>query len=141
MDETINRSITVSTSINLPIEKVWRLWTNPEHIREWNNMSADWHCPKVENDLRLGGRFLYVMALKDGSLSFDFVGTYEQIIVNELISYRLDDDRTSTIVFKDGREVTISETFEPEDTQPDEMQKQFCAAILASFKRYANSNH
>jgi uncharacterized protein YndB with AHSA1/START domain len=139
MDETLNRSITVDTQVNATIEKVWELWTSPEHIREWNNMSADWHSPKVENDLRTGGKFLFVMALKDGSLSFDFSGTYDEVKEHQLITYTLDDGRKSKISFNNGPCVTISETFEPENAQPLEMQTQFCEAILASFKQYVEN--
>lgn len=139
MDETLNRSITVYTDVNATIERVWDLWTGPEHIQKWNNMSSDWHSPKVENDLRPGGRFLFVMALKDGSMSFDFTGTYEEVELHQLISYTLDDGRKSRILFSDGPFVTISETFEPENSQPLEMQTQFCEAVLTSFKQYAES--
>jgi uncharacterized protein YndB with AHSA1/START domain len=140
MDETLNRSITVYTDVNATIERVWDLWTGPEHIEKWNNTSADWHSPKVENDLRPGGRFLFVMALKDGSMSFDFSGTYDAVEPHQLISYTLDDGRRSRIMFSDGPFVTISETFEPENAQPLEMQTQFCEAILASFKQYAEGD-
>jgi uncharacterized protein YndB with AHSA1/START domain len=141
MDTTSNRTITVDTLVHAPIEQVWELWTAAEHISQWNNFSDQWHSPKVENDLCPGGRFLFVMALKDGSSSFDFCGTYDEVKVNELISYTLDDGRKSTITFRDGPVVTIIETFEPEDTQPIGMQMEFCGAILASFKHYAETKH
>jgi uncharacterized protein YndB with AHSA1/START domain len=139
MDETLNRSITVDTQVNATIEKVWEFWTTPEHISQWNNMSDDWHSPKVENDLRAGGKFLFVMALKDGTISFDFSGTYEEVTENQLITYTLDDGRKSKISFINGPSVTICETFEPENAQPLETQTQFCEAILNSFKQYAES--
>ena len=53
--------------VNASIEKVWDLWTNPKHIAKWNNMSEEWHTPKAENDLRVGGRLFLRMELKDGS--------------------------------------------------------------------------
>src|ERR1700760_704967 len=92
-------SLTAEVEINAHIEKVWELWTNPDHIKQWNNMSDEWHTPKVENDLRPDGRFLYVMAKKDGSFSFDFTGAYDAVKTYELISYTLDDGRKTTNVF------------------------------------------
>ena len=59
--------IKVQNTINAPIEKVWELWTLPEHIKNWNNASADWHTPYVENHLEVVSKFKFTMALKDGS--------------------------------------------------------------------------
>jgi uncharacterized protein YndB with AHSA1/START domain len=117
--------------INAPIEKVWALWTTPGDIMQWNNPDADWHPPHVENDLRPGGKFLFAMALKDGSLN------YNEVITNQLISYTLNDGRRSTIIFISGAPVKLVETFEAESSQPFEMQQEFCQAVLDGFKKYA----
>lgn len=131
-----NINITVETEINAPVEKVWKLWNTPEDIMQWNNMSAEWHTPKVENDVRTGGRFWFVMGLKDGSFSFDFKGTYDEVIINELIAYTLDDGRRSTITFTGSNPVKLTENFEPESTQPFNMQRDFCQAVVDGFKKY-----
>ena len=131
-----NLTITVQTEINAPIEKVWKLWNTPGDIMQWNNMSAEWHTPKVENDVRAGGKFLFVMGLKDGSFSFDFKGTYDEVEVNRLITYTLDDGRKTTITFEGDAPVILTETFEPEATQPVDMQRDFCQAVVDGFKRY-----
>lgn len=129
-------TLVAQTEINAPIEKVWALWNTPEDIMQWNNPNADWHTPHVENDLRPGGKFLFAMALKDGSLNFDFTGTYDEIITNQLICYTLNDGRRSTIIFIAGTPVKLVETFEPESSQPLDMQQEFCQAVLDGFKRY-----
>ena len=54
----------VTTTINAPIEKVWELFTNAEHIINWNFAHESWHCPKAENNLEIGGEFFYTMAAK-----------------------------------------------------------------------------
>lgn len=74
-----NTKITVETTVNIPVEKVWKYWTEPEHIKRWNNASDDWHTLVSENDLRVGGRFLSRMEAKDGSVGFDFSGTYDEV--------------------------------------------------------------
>lgn len=132
-----NLTITVQTEINAPIEKVWKLWNTPEDIMQWNNMSAEWHTPKVENDVHTGGKFLFVMGLKDGSFSFDFKGMYDEVEVNRLITYTLDDGRKTTIIFTGDNPVILTETFEPENTQPIDMQRDFCQAVIDGFKKYA----
>ena len=43
----------VTTTINAPIEKVWELFTNAEHIINWNFAHESWHCPKAENNLEI----------------------------------------------------------------------------------------
>jgi uncharacterized protein YndB with AHSA1/START domain len=73
-------SLTVSTTINAPIEKVWEFYNNPEHMTKWNFASDDWHSPKAENDLKPGGKFKVRMEAKDGSEGFDFTGTYEEVV-------------------------------------------------------------
>lgn len=66
--------ITVETTVNAPVEKVWEFWTKPKHITNWSFASEDWHAPRAENDLRPGGKFLTRMEAKDGSFGFDFGG-------------------------------------------------------------------
>src|ERR1044072_1868709 len=94
--------ITVTTDIYAPIENIWNMWSDPNDIREWNNINEEWHTPLVQNDLRPGGVFLYRMGKKDDSLSFDFTGKYDEVIEYKLISYTLDSGRTATITFSQG---------------------------------------
>src|SRR6185295_14192821 len=98
--ETANRTkITVEATIKAPVEKVWKLWSEPEHIKKWCNASEDWHAPIAENDLRKGGKFLTRMEAKDGSFGFDFGGVYDEVKSNELIKYTLGDERKVEIAF------------------------------------------
>jgi len=129
--------ITVSIQVNAPIELIWKLWNNPEDIKNWNNISEKWHTPSALNDLRPGGKLLLTMGLKDGSFSFDFEALYDEVKTYELIAYTLNDGRRSEIHFTDTNPVTIIETFEPNDHDPVLMQQDFCQAVLTSFKKYA----
>ena len=132
--------IEVQNIINASIDKVWDLWTLPEHIMNWNNASEDWHTPFVENDLKEGGKFKFTMALKDGSENFDFQGIYTKIDKFSLIAYRLLDDRTASVRFERiGDHVKLTETFEPTTTDAAEMEEQFCTAIVANFKKYVEN--
>lgn len=140
METTNQVNITVETVVNAPVEIVWNAWTAPEHIVQWNNASEDWHTPKVENDLRTGGKFLSRMEAKDGSFGFDFSGVYDEVKTNELISYTLGDDRKVSISFSgNGNTTKITETFEAENTNPVEMQKGGWQAILDNFRKYTES--
>jgi uncharacterized protein YndB with AHSA1/START domain len=140
--ETTNKTrITVETTVKAPIEKVWEIWTSPQHIIQWNAASEDWHTPSAENDLRVGGKFSSRMEARDGSFGFDFGGVYDEIVTNKRIAYTLGDSRKVEIDFTDNGDTTkIVETFEAENTNPVEMQKGGWQAIMNNFKKYTETN-
>lgn len=146
----MKNTITVQTIVNAPIEKVWEYWNKPEHITGWAFASDDWEAPHAENDVRVGGKFKTVMAAKDKSTSFDFTGVYTSVKEQELIEYdiglfeehdmikyNIDDGRHVKVEFAklpDG--VRITETFEPEKINSEEVQRSGWQAILDNFKKY-----
>ncbi len=83
--------ITVETTVNAPVAEVWRAYTTPEDIKQWNAASPDWHTTKATVDLREGGAFSSRMEAKDGSMGFDFAGTYTRIVPHERIEYAFGD--------------------------------------------------
>lgn len=130
--------ITVGVQVNAPVEKVWQLWTGPEHIVKWNSASDDWHTPRATNDLRVGGRFVSHMAAKDGSMGFDFGGTYTEVKTHQLIKYTMDDNRKATVTFTQNEKgVQVTVEFDAEAINPVEMQRGGWQAISDSFKKYA----
>jgi len=74
------KPITISSTINASIQKVWKCFTEADHITKWNFTSDDWHCPDAQINLTIGGEFHYIMAAKDNSMQFDFWGTFKEII-------------------------------------------------------------
>ena len=137
METTDITSIKVETSINAPVEKVWRLWTEPRHITNWNQASDDWHTPRAENDLWVDGKFLSRMEAKDGSFGFDFTGTYTSIQEHQLINYTMEDGRKVQVLFNgQGPKTTVTEIFAAEHTHSLEMQQAGWQAILDNFKNY-----
>jgi uncharacterized protein YndB with AHSA1/START domain len=137
MKTLANKLVTIETTIQAPVEKVWGFWTEPKHIIKWNNASEDWHTPRADNDLREGGRFLSRMEAKDGSMGFDFRGKYNKVRQNVLIDYTLDDGREVRVSFVSrGNMTTVTETFEAEQENPIEMQRTGWQAILNNFKDY-----
>ncbi|QCR24610.1 SRPBCC family protein [Pontibacter sp. SGAir0037] len=136
-----NTAITVETTVQAPVEKVWRFWTTPHHITQWNNASDDWHTPRAENDLRVGGKFRCRMEAKDGTMGFDFEGTYTAVEEHQLIAYVLEDNRNVKIVFAPAEEgTTVTETFDAEQTHSVEMQQTGWQAILDNFKKHVEKN-
>jgi uncharacterized protein YndB with AHSA1/START domain len=133
--------IKVETVISADNKKVWDYWTVPKHITKWNFASDDWHCPKAENDLKVGGKYSSRMEAKDGSFGFDFEAIYDEIVDQKKITYTMLDGRQATTNFEnlDGK-TKITTVFDAENQNPVEMQKGGWQAILTNFKKYAESN-
>jgi uncharacterized protein YndB with AHSA1/START domain len=131
--------ITVETTVAAPIEKVWSAYTTPEDITQWNTPSDDWHTTAATVDLRDGGAFSSRMEAKDGSMGFDFAGTYTTIEKHRLIEYAFG-DRSGRVEFvprQDG--VLVRVTFDPETENPLEQQRAGWQAILDSFTRHVEA--
>jgi len=134
--------ITVQAIIDAPIEMVWKNWTTPTDIINWNSASEDWHTTKAENDLRIGGKFFSRMEAKGGSEGFDFVGVYDNVKTNELIEYTLGDDRKVKISFtSESGKTKVIETFEAENENSLELQFGGWQAILDNFKKYTEESY
>jgi uncharacterized protein YndB with AHSA1/START domain len=138
--------ITVSATINAPVQSVWDKWTIPHHITKWNFASDDWHCPKAENDLRVGGKMNSRMEAKDGSFGFDFEAIYDEVIEHKKITYTMEDarpdepfgrGRQATTTFENNNgSTTVTTVFDPENENPAEMQQGGWQAILNNFKKH-----
>lgn len=141
MTNTSPTVITVKTIVNAPVSKVWEYWTKSEHIMQWNNASDEWHTPAAKNDLRKDGRFVFTMAARDGSMSFDFEGVYTEVVEHKLIAYVMPDGRTAKIIF-DGQDnqTEIVESFDAESVNSIELQRTGWQNILDNFKKYTESN-
>jgi uncharacterized protein YndB with AHSA1/START domain len=75
--------ILITREFAAPRHLVYRAWTTPELIQRW------WHAKRgkmtlAEVDLRVGGRWRYVM-IADGGLEVAFHGEYREIVPNELL--------------------------------------------------------
>ena len=134
--------ITVEAIITAPIDQVWRAYTTPADIMQWNAASDDWHTTKADVDLRVGGAFSSRMEAKDGSFGFDFAGTYTDVVASgasRVLAYAFG-DRAAKIEFTqmaDG--VNVRVVFDAEPTHSIEQQQGGWQAILNNFKRYVEA--
>lgn len=141
METTSKKVIAINIEINAPIEKVWTYFSEPEHITKWNNASDDWFTPNSTNDFKVGGSFNNRMEAKDGSIGFDFTGTYDAITPHEYIEYTLTDGRKVKIIFSSKDDKTkMEESFEAETSNKEEVQKKGWQSILDNFKKYVENN-
>lgn len=128
--------ISVETVVHAPIADVWRAYTTPEDIMQWNAASDDWHTTQSSVDLREGGAFSSRMEAKDGSVGFDFAGTYTRIVPDRLIKYAFG-DRSAEVTFVPGADsVTDRVTFDAEMEHSVEQQRQGWQTILDNFTKH-----
>ncbi|GAA5445471.1 hypothetical protein Misp06_03674 [Microbulbifer sp. NBRC 101763] len=132
--------ITIETEVNAPLPVVWDAWVNPEDIVQWNFALDEWCCPKADINLNVGGKFNYRMEAKDGSIGFDFEGSFTKVSPRERIHFTLNDDRVVIVEFTEtANGVRVVESFEAEDENAAEQQKQGWQSILNNFKRHVES--
>ena len=129
--------IAVEAEIAGPLKEVWDAWVTADHITKWNFAIDEWCCPRAEIDLKDGGRFKYRMEAKDESAGFDFEGVFTKVAPQQSLHFELGDDRLVTIEFMQTANGTrVAETFEAEDENSAEQQKQGWQSILNNFKKY-----
>lgn len=140
MKERTKRVITVQVTVLAPPERAWEYFTNPVSICKWNQASEDWHTPWATNDLRTGGKLCARMEAKDGSFGFDFEGVYERVEFYSLLEYTMTDGRKVSVRFTPVHGGTlVEESFEAEDQNSIELQRDGWQAILTSYKQYTET--
>jgi len=77
------------------------------------------------------------MEARDGSEGFDFSGRFTEITPGKSIAYTLDDGRNVDILFREtaGRTL-VMESFETEEVNSAELQRNGWQAILDNFRKY-----
>ena len=86
--------------------------------------SDDWHTTAASVDLRVGGAFSSRMEAKDGSMGFDFAGTYTRIVPNKLIECSFGGRELLVEFLPVPGAVTVRERFDAEDEHSEEQQRQ-----------------
>ena len=101
--------ILITREFDAPKHLVYRAWTTPELIKRWWAGERG-HVTKAEVDLRVGGRWRYVM-VAHGGFEVAFHGDYQEIVTNErLVSTEVYEGmpdahalNTFTLTEQDGR--------------------------------------
>ena len=78
-----DEQILITREFDAPRHLVYKAWTTPELVKRW------WHANRgeatiAEIDLRVGGRWRYVM-IADGGVEVGFHGQFREIVPNERI--------------------------------------------------------
>jgi uncharacterized protein YndB with AHSA1/START domain len=108
-----DEQILITREFDAPPHLVWKAWTTPELVRRW------WHAKRgetkvVEIDLRVGGKWRYVMVADDGMV-VGFHGEYREIVPNErLVSTEVYEGLPEGVSEEEGGTVNTA-TFEDAD--------------------------
>lgn len=132
--------ITVETTVAAPIAEVWRAYTTPADIMQWNAASDDWHSPAATADAREGGAFSFRMEARDGSAGFDFAGTYTRVEAPNLIEYEFGGRHARVAFDQTPSGVRVRVTFDAESTHTEEQQRAGWQAILDRFARHVQAS-
>jgi uncharacterized protein YndB with AHSA1/START domain len=129
----------ISATILKPVSQVWKLYTSPGDMNNWNHASPDWSCKNSLIDLRDGGKFASTMFALDGSFEFTFGGTYIEVANLEKIEAVLGDGRKMNVYFEkvDENTTKVDIHFDPENQNPEKEQQEGWQSILDSFKNYS----
>ena len=79
------------------------------------------------------------MEAKDGSMGFDFAGTYTRIEPHKSIECSFGDRQLLVEFTPVAHGVAVRETFDAESTYPEEQQRQGWQAILANFAKHVEA--
>jgi uncharacterized protein YndB with AHSA1/START domain len=83
--EIQDKELVITRIFDAPAELVFKVWTEPEHIKNWWGPKP-FTAPRCEVDLRPGGEYVYVMRSPDGQ-EFPVQGTFKEIEKNKKLVY------------------------------------------------------
>ena len=132
-----NEKITVKALITKSKEKVWDYYTNPAHIVKWNFADPSWQCPAASNDIRIGGKYFARMESKDGRFGFDYIAIYTDLNEGSNFTYEFQGRKVNVSLIDHNDQTEITITFDPENENPLELQRNGWQAILNNYKNYA----
>lgn len=78
-----DKQILITREFDAPKHLVFKAWTTPELVKRWWSGERG-EVTVAEIDLRVGGRWRYVM-VANGGTEVGFHGTYQEIVPNERI--------------------------------------------------------
>ena len=87
-----DRQILIAREIGAPRDLVWKAWTTPELVRQWW-VGRRGEAVSCDIDLRVGGKWRYVMIADSNGQQVAFNGEYREVVANERL--------VSTEVFED----------------------------------------
>lgn len=84
-NSTADREIRISRLLKAPIELVWEVWTDPEHIKNWWGPNGFTNTI-TKMDMKAGGEWLLVMHGPDGT-DYKNKSIFTEVIKHKKIVY------------------------------------------------------
>ncbi len=86
-DNTIPKdAIVIERTFDAPVELIWQMWTQPEHLKKWYGPKG-FTVPIAEMNVRVGGKHLFCMESPDGSMKMWTTGEYTEVVPNKRLVY------------------------------------------------------
>jgi uncharacterized protein YndB with AHSA1/START domain len=77
-----DEQILITREFDAPKHLVYKAWTTPELVKRWWSANRG-EVTIAEIDLRVGGKWRYVMVTTEGGFEVGFHGEYREIVPNE----------------------------------------------------------
>ena len=104
-NDTSDRELVITRTLNAPVELVWESWTNPEHIARW--WGPDGFTNTIQKmDVRPGGKWEFIMHGPDGT-NYKNKSVFTEVIpFKKIVFVHVSPKFTATIEFTDMGEKT-----------------------------------
>jgi uncharacterized protein YndB with AHSA1/START domain len=81
-------AVVIERSFDAPVELIWKMWTEPEHFKEWYGPDGA-TVPVAKMDVRVGGARLVCMEVQTpgGAAQMWFTGEYRDVVENQRLAY------------------------------------------------------
>jgi uncharacterized protein YndB with AHSA1/START domain len=86
---TAEGKLVIRREFDAPRELVWKAWTEPGQMKQWQGSGEDMPVESVKADLRVGGKFRIQLKRADGEF-FTAAGTYLEVKAPERLVFTWD---------------------------------------------------
>ncbi|MGH3357923.1 MAG: SRPBCC family protein [Nocardioidaceae bacterium] len=133
---TTELGYTITRTFDAPVEKVWHVWTTPEHYAQWFNARPE----SVRLDVRTGGSWESTLIAPDGS-EYEMSGSYTEVEENKRMVMTMDAPGAEPSVMdfrlsETGGKTQVVVSQECASVEERDMSKEGSEYLLASFSDY-----
>jgi len=82
---TASKPISIKRTFNLPVDTVWKAFTEPESFKKWWGPKG-FTCPSCTIDLTVGGKFISCMRDANGK-EYWSTGKFKEIVPDKKLVY------------------------------------------------------
>ena len=108
VEQKSDLEVIITRTFAAPVRLVWEAMFKPEYVRRWYGLKI-LNCILCEIDLRVGGRWRFVLRAPDGS-EHAFSGEYCEIVAPKRVVYTENYEPLGP-----GHEIRVTATFEEKD--------------------------